>query len=305
MIGGFLAQNGAGQVLVSDQTKNLHFLGKATQYSVTSDAFAGGRFTWVFHIVSARPPVPFFTAHHDICAITSIKQLGVSWEITVIRAGLDSTPPEVYIFTDPVGWAHSATHGMLVLNADGEVTFDSRFKPLSIIWSSVAISPVKAFDNGIGIVDSSLSTAMGQQTYSAGMSEQFRPKNTTTTGSAPVVSKPLLSFSALMQSEVEATFADEITSGGTCSSDRTTTYYRTLIWGFYRSGISYSSGNVQSGWFTVSHGGYTTSDRNTFDQISQSSNSTGRAASGVPPLSNETINTRHSIVMMTDGALYD
>lgn len=305
MSSGFFAQNGAGQVLVSDRTKNLHFLGKATQTSVVSNAFGGGRFIWVFQITSVRPPVPFFTAHSNMCAITSIKQLGANWEITIIRAGTDPTPPEVYVFTDPIGWVPTETHGMIVRNELGEVTFDSRFKPLSINWSSVAIAPARPFSNGIGAVGSNLSTAMGQQTYSNGMSEQFRPKNTLVVGSAPVVTKPLLSFSALMQSEAEAGFADELTSGGKCSSDRTTTYYRTLIWGFYRSGVSYASGNVNSGWLMVSNGGFTTSVRNTFDQVSQSSNTTGRAQYGVPPLSNETINTGYSIVMLTDGSLYD
>jgi hypothetical protein len=146
---------------------------------------------------------------------------------------------------------------------------------------------------------------MGGQTFSAGMMEQFRPKNTVSIGTAPIVSKPLLCFSALMQTEREQNFADELTSGGKCSSDRSTTYYRTLVWCFYRSGVAYSQGSITSGWIPIDYGGFTTSNRNTFDQISQSSNSTGRGQVGVPPLSNETINNYSSIVVLTDGSLYD
>lgn len=305
MTHGFSAQNNAGQVLISDQTRNLHFLGKALSISFSADDFAGGLRQWVFRISSMRPLVPFFTAHPDLTAITTITESSANvWDIGIVRAGTDNTTPEVYVFTDPIGRVPEESHGMVVFDGSGSPTFDSRLIPLSITWGATAVSPNRPFDNGISAVGSNLSTAMGQQTYSAGMSEQFRPKNTAYVGNPPAMAKPLLSFSALMQSEVEQGFADELTSGGTCSGDRTTTYYRTLVWGFYRSAIGLNSGCV-SGWITVSHGGFTTSERNTYDQVSQSSNSTGRAANGVPPLSNETINTRYSTVMMTDGIYYD
>lgn len=151
---GFLATNANGQVLVSSETRNLHFVGKAA-YDRTINQFDGygGLRHWAFRIACNVTPVPFFTMPtEDYYAVAAVRSVGPgAWEIEVIRSGIGNSVPEVYVFADPRGIARSpdTDYGMLVLRDDGTPSFDSRFKPLVITGGTNVAPPANPLDNPV------------------------------------------------------------------------------------------------------------------------------------------------------------
>lgn len=154
---GFLATNATGQVLVSSETRNLHFVGKAT-YDRTINQFDGygGLRHWAFRITCNVTPVPFFTMPtEDYYAVAAVRTTGPEvWEIEVIRSGTGNSVPEVYVFADPRGIARSpdTNYGMLVLRDDGTPSFDSRFKPLVITGGTNVAPPANPLTNPVTFV---------------------------------------------------------------------------------------------------------------------------------------------------------
>ena len=91
MTHGFLAVNNNNQVLVSSDTRNLHFLGKpGLQSSAVKCSRYGGSALFKYHVYSPVPIVPFFTMPtNDYYCITAIRDLGGNiWEIEILRSGL-------------------------------------------------------------------------------------------------------------------------------------------------------------------------------------------------------------------------
>lgn len=87
---GFLALNNNNQVLVSSDTRNLHFLSKPAVYAVDvqSDRY-GGSVVYKYRVSSTVPIVPFFTMPtSDYYCITAIRSVGTNlWEIELVRSG--------------------------------------------------------------------------------------------------------------------------------------------------------------------------------------------------------------------------
>ena len=107
---GFLALNDDNDVLISSDTKNLHFAGKATAPSTPLNTFTnhGGFVELVYTIVLPNRvsiPVPFFTMPDPtkFFSIAGVKgaNSGTSaktWSITILRSGgstAASSMPEV------------------------------------------------------------------------------------------------------------------------------------------------------------------------------------------------------------------
>jgi len=137
MSSGFLALNNNNKVLVSSDTRNLHFLGKAI-YNATIKSFDGygGLRQYTFRIACNVTPVPFITMPTaDAYGVSAVRQVTTGiWEIEVIRSGTGDAVPEVYVFCDPRGFssARDSGYGMLVLANDGTPAFDSRLSPLLV-----------------------------------------------------------------------------------------------------------------------------------------------------------------------------
>jgi hypothetical protein len=142
---GFLATNQNGQVLISSDTRNLHFVGKAQLSRVINqfDGYGGLRH-WAFSIDCNVTPVPFFTMPtSDFYAVAAVRSVSVAkWEIEIIRSGISNEPPEVYVFADPRGatYAPDSNYGLLVLRDDGTPSFDSRYTPL-VITGGTSVAP--------------------------------------------------------------------------------------------------------------------------------------------------------------------
>jgi hypothetical protein len=113
---GFQATNDNNQVLVSSETKNLHFIQKLTGPRNTTVSISdpdagilystninGGIRRWRYTATCATTPVPFFTMPtNDYYGILRIVDKGNSrWDIEIFRSGTSTTVPELYIFSDP------------------------------------------------------------------------------------------------------------------------------------------------------------------------------------------------------------
>lgn len=143
---GFVVTNDNGQVLVSSETRNLHFVGKADfERIIRSFDGYGGLRHYAFRIQCNTTPVPFFTMPTgDFYAVDGVQLLSANlWEIRIFRSGTGDTRPEVYVFADPRGFVGEPESGwgMQVYRDDGTAAFDSRRTPLAVTGGGKAIPP--------------------------------------------------------------------------------------------------------------------------------------------------------------------
>ena len=151
---GFEAKNNNNQVLVSSETRNLHFVEKLTGPRNTTVSISdldagiiygsninGGIRRWRYTTYCSVTPVPFFTMPtNDFYGILRIVNKGSNrWDIEIFRSGTSNTVPELYIFADPRAAYSTNTHGMVVYRDDGTPSFDSRVRPL-VVNSAVTLT---------------------------------------------------------------------------------------------------------------------------------------------------------------------
>jgi hypothetical protein len=304
---GFLALNNNNDVLISSDTKNLHFLQKRTSpttVSFTSNDYGGmRRFIYSFSNVNTVP-VPFFSVPTaDFYAISRVEDKGSNnWDIEIIRSGTSTSTPEVYLFAPPSAGSPSGNYGMVVFNSDGSSAFDSRLKPLAITGGQSVSHP------------SNPRTSFS----SSGLNAKFCPTNASTTfvpteynsytlSGQP--SKPIFSFFSLAQAEREVTVqeteveCDGASAYGVCVGIERTYYWTSKYWAFYRGGIRWNNGNLRAGWITVEKGcNWTYYKDSEFLGIGTGGDS---GSGGNWPYSNETINTSANSVIVANGANYD
>lgn len=163
---GFLVTNDNGQVLVSSETRNLHYIGKADLHELVGsfDGYGGFR-EWSFRIQCNTTPVPFFTMPtEDFYAVAGVSSIGGSlWDIRVIRSGTSAGNPEVFVFADPRGFINppDSAYGMQVLRDDGTASFDSRRQPLAITGGGT----IKPPSNPLAAPPSNITAKFCQGTY--------------------------------------------------------------------------------------------------------------------------------------------
>lgn len=143
---GFEVLNNNAQVLISNQSRTLHFVGKAAYIGLSdSRSRCGGMRLFTYRIPCPYTPVPFFTMPTtDFYAVVGVRQEAAgSWIIEVLRSGVSNSVPEVYVFTDPRGITYSGneTHGLQVFCDDGTLSFDSRLSPLVVTGGEAVVPP--------------------------------------------------------------------------------------------------------------------------------------------------------------------
>ena len=324
MSNGLLVLNNNNQVLVSSDTRNLHFIGKATYLSLDkSDDEYGGLRMRTYGIECSTYPVPFFTMPTaDFTGISRIYNVGGnSWQIELIRAGTSGSIPEVYVFADPRAASVSGQFGMVVYRDDGTPSFDSRLRPLAISYglSVTHVSNPKVFPAG-GLAAKDCSSADNV------CGPYFAPDAHNDYDVNGLPAKPMFFYPSLAQAERENVWS---TSEEDClGSDKlgvclTKDYYQwaSRYWAFYRGGIrlidltrwynwsTYTQPTIQAGWITVSHGcnSYYRHDSsllsvgNILDIPVGSDSWTG----GKWPYSNETLNLSAATVLVGDASRYD
>jgi hypothetical protein len=301
---GFVALNNANQVLVSSDTRNLHFVQKISgpdEVVYSSDNYGGMR-RWRYRATCSVTPLPFITfPTSDYYAVSRItNEGGGQWDIEVIRSGTDSSYPEMYIFSDPRASTATDSHGMIVYRDDGSPSFDSRLRPLAIT-GGLAIThpsnPKPSFPYGL--------SARYCQSDAGGV---FAPDqyNSYTLSNQP--SKPMFFFASLAQAEREGTYTDRQVDClgsdklGICIT-RTVYNWRSTYWAFYRGGVSFSGSTLNAGWIVVQFGcNYSYSQDDSLIGIGIGGSSGG---GGSWAYSNETLNLSSASVIAGDASRYD
>lgn len=303
MTHGFIAVNKYNQVLVSSQTKNLHFLLHAHASSMLAnggDAY-GGMKSWAYNFYSASTPVPFFNATKDYTAIIGMKDLGNgNWQVDVLRSGSSLTPPVLYIFCDLKGRTTPLKMGVQVLMDDNTPSFDSRFSPLSVNRTFFKAPPSEPLPSG----------------QLAALN--FTPYVETYAGSVVGINTPIVAYTSLPQCVrlKDAVWEESDDDGSICVLGKCwkinprTYYFRKLDWCFYRSGIRLIENVLYCGWIAVRNGGLYSRQENTtnslIDVISfgNAGGATSYGSSGSPPFSNETLNTQNFPIIVSSGSYY-
>lgn len=328
MAHGFLAINGNNQVLVSSETRNLHFVGKALlNRSVRSFDGYGGLRHWAYQIACNVTPVPFFTMPVDgYYAVAAVRQVAAGvWEIEIIRSGTSDYAPEVYVFSDPRGATGNGgtNYGMLVMRDDGTPSFDSRLNPLAVTGGAMVSPPA----NPLSVTPSGLSW----EYCSSNASQQFAPNryNEFQVSAGSGNTKPIFYYPSLAQAEKEVGFYGSrcLATGfysypciigydqygmawwGTCGGYSCVRTLRgtSTYWAFYRAGIRFVGGHMRCGWITCeANCHYGIQDSSLGWVIGAYVPPTSASASGGQwPYSNETLNLQNTAVIIGNGARYD
>ena len=92
---GFSATNNYDQILISSDTRNLHFIGKAYLYStIKASDYYGGMRQWSFRIGTARNivPLPFFTmTGAEYYGVSAVRQISVGNSVILTTAPIPIT----------------------------------------------------------------------------------------------------------------------------------------------------------------------------------------------------------------------
>lgn len=323
---GFLALNDDNDVLISSDTKNLHFAGKATEPSTPLTTFPnhGGFVELVYTIVLPNRvsiPVPFFTMPDPtkFFSIAGVKGVdsGTSdktWSITILKTGgltTDDPMPEVYVFVDPTAVSVSGDYGFQVFNADGTVSFDSRARPL-VVSSAVSMEQPANPVNSVNFVALTATQCGGID------NNNFAPTEATEYNfgdTSAQHAKPMYHYNALPQTQREATFYQysESCTGvsvyGNCIGYDSYLSNTSTYWAFYRGGIgsrttSGTTTSFKAGWIPVIAGCYWSSQSGgAFLVVGGPGGST--SSGGAWPYSDETINLTAQTVIVANASRYD
>jgi hypothetical protein len=328
MSSGFTVLNDNNEVLVSSDTKNLHFAGKATKPSTPLNTFTnhGGFVELVYTITLSNRtsiPVPFFTMpdtskYYSIAGIKGVDSgsSDKTWSITILRTGGSTAAadmPEVYVFVDPTSVTTAGGTGLQVFNSDGSISFNSRALPLAITQTVLVKPPSNP-------VNASNFTTLTSAQCGSINNNNFAPTeyNSFPTGpmtTVPKPTKPIYHYNALPQTQREAVFYSytESCTGfsayGFCVGYESSLANTSTYWAFYRGGIGNIDEHtyytvVRAGWVPVIAGCHwaSTSDGDFLILFGPgSSNSAG----GAWPYSDETINLTLQPVIVADGSRYD
>lgn len=319
MTHGFIALNDNNQVLVSSDTRNLHFLGKYTTPIKDSNTTAyGGTHKFHYNVTSPVPPVPFFTipvryllgnygtflTAADTIGIVGIRNTGGNtWRIDMLKNGADDNYPEVYVFVDPRGLNPTDTHGMIVYRDDGTAAFDSRNIPLAVTGGLAVSHPSNPRDTFSGSL-----SADNCSSSEATCGDYFKP-NQSNSYFVSMPTKPMFHYSSLAQAEREAHFhrSEQDCNGveyGVCIGFDTEENWNSWYWCFYRGGLSRSDNYIYAGWIAAAAGcHWTYSQDDSFLGFVDLGG--GGGADGVWPYSNETLNLAATSVIIGDASRYD
>lgn len=169
---GLLVTNINNQIILSDYTKNFHFLGIASYssnsgvlltdipyYSGAYDAL-DGMTIYYYSISSYTDPLVFIkpSDYSRFYGLVRKYNVGNTWYFEVMVTGTSlATQPALYCFTevDGIPTTSNETHGLTVYKTDGVTrTFDSRYLPLAIYSGGSCIPPEDPTD-GVGFPTSS------------------------------------------------------------------------------------------------------------------------------------------------------
>ena len=300
---GLLVTNANNQVLISSDTRNLHFIGKGS-FIGYNRAFndANGCRSMVFRIYSNVTPVPFFTIPTgDYYGITAVRNVGgTAWDIEISRSGAHDVICECYCFADPRALTPSdSSYGMVVYRDDGTPSFDSRLRPLVVTGGGYVYPNGSVIWHGV----------WGSARFCSSGSGQLYPDAYNQFSVPSGGAKKIFHYAANAQAEREYGFSEErkactgFNAYGSCIGYGTVENWYSRYWGFYRSGIYVSGDTVNCGWVTHAFGCvYSYNSGSSFLGFDTGG---GGSAGGYWPYSNQTLNLGAYPVIVADGSKYD
>jgi len=303
--------NNNGQVLVSEDTKNLHFTNqKLNPVAIKRKSGLGNRSTLYTYIYNGPGiPTPFFSlpTAGSIGGITRITNTSTNvWEIELIFAGSEyADSPQVYIFCEPQYISTTETYGLKVLNKDNVTpSFDSRLSPLVISATATITHSTKPcsapkYKLSAYNCESGINAAEGNLEPNSAIKYAI-------TGTMPL--KPLFLYYSVAQAQQQETYT-VVERKSDLIQTRTHTFVSTY-WAFYRGAIGATSltnppPSIIADWAVGSSNCYSTKDSSysTFGGLIDSGNKFN--AQGAWPYSNETINPQSILVSIAPGEFYD
>jgi len=313
---GFLVNNNSGQILVSDQTLNLHFVAKYTSPSsyiknLTTTQAGGGINIVNYRITCTAVPMPFFTAPNisEFYAVSRIAQVdSQTWDIEVTKSGANSDYPELYIFAEAKACASTGdTHGVVVYRngVTKEVSFDSRLRPLTITHSLNLLHPNLPRDS----VSTAGLSARYIETWGAS-GPNFAPLNSNQYNlSIPTSNKPIFFFASLAQAEMQTpTLYDKDQRDRIVYQEYDE--YWAVMWTIYRGAIRATSNTqISAGWVSIDCN-YTRqakyNQRNLFGSSKFNFSDGSLVQYGVPAWTNKSINVgTGTSLIIGNAARYD
>ena len=304
---GINALNDFGEVIISSELKNLHFIAKlTTPESSTSFTGFGGSAVHIYRVNNCPTiPVPFIhMLAGNEAATTAVRSVdATTWDIEVVT---NNNIPTLYIFADATAAIVDSDFGMNVYNADGTAAFASSARPLAVT-NAVNITPPSS--PRVSFSPSSLNAKYCADNGGSSMSSSYAPNNNI---DYPVAlpEKPMFFYFSLGQAELEASWSaseeecDGFDAKGNCVGSKRNYSWTSTYWAFYRASITWTAnGIVRSLWTTVNYDCYWTSSTN--GSVLGIGTGSSSGSDGTWPYSNETINLAPNIAIMGDASNYD
>ena len=304
---GFSAINTSGQVIISDEMENLHFLGKATLNSNDGGGHnnygSDGRIIFTYTITTSATPLVFIkpTDYARWHAVLTQSVSGSTWTFDVIVSGTSSSnPPELFCFVNANSTSGTtSTHGLVVWKSDGTTrTFDSRYNPL-VVTGGGTIAPDSCPSNdGCPTTTSGHPWNYNTLDHDFGSENQYNSSAISGTYTDLMFSAPSL-VQGVYKRQAEGYKCSPIPwyEGGGCQP-----HWSTAMWWFmYRGGFRIRSGYFDAGWIGYSSG-YSFSS--TFESGGWFGGGGGGFSTGSMPYTAKTINYTSNAYMIADSTRY-
>lgn len=307
---GATIRNTAGEVLISSELKNLHFvtkiLGSSSTPVVSATTSFGGRSVQRYRVNNCSAvPVPFLKilSGREAAVISVDPVDSTTWDVDVLG---DNHAPDMYVFADATTVLSTDLSGLIVFNENGTKAFDSRSRPLQVSNAAYVVPP----DNPrTSFSPSGLNPKYCQSNAGSSHSSQYTPDAVNNyVVSMPVT--PMFFHFSVAQTEREATFyaseqeCDTFSAYNECIALGRKYEWWSTYWAFYRSTISWQGpDSLKCQWTTAEFDCHWEEKRDSqsFGIDTGGSSSAG----GAFPLNNQTVNQDQALVLIADYSLYD
>ena len=311
---GALVRNTSGKILISSDAETLHFGGPATYQSTLLSGLTdfpvytgddgtntlSGRHVHRYHFYCADTPLFFIrpSTYADFHGVLQQFNSGNDWYVDIVQGGLTSSPPAVYAFVPPSNLTPTGTVGMATYQANGQVAFDSRLKPLAIYNATSVIPPALPCDGGRPTVQD------GYAWNDTTLDFNFHCDTTFNTYSlATDISYSNLMFAA--PSVAQAVYSRQKNgykySSGTYGGQ---SHWSTAVWwAMYHSSYRLQPGAIHAGWCVYAASYWFTStweSGNWYD----GGGSGGGVQAGDRPFNDKTINLSNNVIIVADASVY-
>lgn len=338
---GFEAKNDNGKVIINDTIQNLHFVGKATYISSSSDygnfpSYGGsndaldGRVIFTYKITSAGTPVAFikpndysrwhsqiqqyWQANATLATFSSALSRDfedmddddtVDWYFKIMVSGTStSNPPDLYCFIN----AHhmhaipsSDTHGMIVYKSDGVIKTFDSRKQPLAITGGGTASAPPSDPTNSS---GTPGTSTGHSWNYSSNDHDFRSSNryTAHSDSAANTSTAMFSCPSMAQAVYKRQQHGYKRSCGFLGCCCQDHHSTAAWWVMYRQAFRLRSGNFDSGW-TGYAAGYSFSS--SFESGGWFGGGGGSYSTGTMPYTAKTINLQSNAFILADSSRYD